>query len=340
MPKKYSALILPGGGLGDLIVSAPIVRWLTNQLGDLFDFQMALPTSEQNYRDILEIFAPESLEHKTHSFEKESPPPDYHDHMEISMNEICLVRISEAARAEIWPKIKVFLQGSLRCQALGKTVIHAPYMNNALVRQLVKKGLTRQTSPLWSLGFDDSQIKEILDYQPNFESLPPLPIELEGKKYITINDGWAGEIKSRPTKSWGKEKWAEFVRLARKSGLFVVQLGGTSNGEDYNVDLNLRGKLSLKESLSVLKASQCHVDIEGGLVHAATALGTTCVVLFGPTPVKYFGYPQNTNLTHGSCQDCWWILENWMNECRWEKDNVCMNHAPENVLESVLKRLA
>jgi ADP-heptose:LPS heptosyltransferase len=51
-----------------------------------------------------------------------------------------------------------------------------------------------------------------------------------------------------------------------------------------------------------------HIDDEGGLVHMATALGTKCAVLFGPTPVGIFGYEQNINICADTCKECFGIV--------------------------------
>ena len=128
------------------------------------------------------------------------------------------------------------------------------------------------------------------------------------------------------------------MRLCHSNGIFTVQLGSLNNGEDYDVDLNMRGKTTFKESLRWLENSMCHIDIEGGLAHAATALGTKCIVLFGPTNKAFFGYPQNINLNAASeCVNCWWKRQDWMEKCM-NSDHVCMSHRPEDVF-SVLSVL-
>ncbi len=65
----------------------------------------------------------------------------------------------------------------------------------------------------------------------------------------------------------------------------------------------------------VLKKSLLHIDCEGGLVHLATQLGTKCIVLFGPTPINMYAYPQNINLVSPKCSNCMGTHKDWAFSC-------------------------
>jgi ADP-heptose:LPS heptosyltransferase len=68
-----------------------------------------------------------------------------------------------------------------------------------------------------------------------------------------------------------------------------------------------------------------HIDNEGGLVHIAACLGTTSVVIFGPTSADYFAYLDNINVRPPVCGDCWWTTKNWMDICPLgHKQPLCM----------------
>ncbi|MBR5162824.1 MAG: hypothetical protein IKW79_02235, partial [Schwartzia sp.] len=88
----------------------------------------------------------------------------------------------------------------------------------------------------------------------------------------------------------------------------------------------------------VLRNAVLHVDIEGGLVHLATQLGTKCAVLFGPTPVTFFGYPQNINIVSPRCAGCHGLYED-LNHCAKEQaEPECMRSiTPEMVMEAIAK---
>lgn len=209
-------------------------------------------------------------------------------------------------------------------------VANFPYINNQTSNLGVKMGLNRITMPQWSLGVPTEEWT-----YPGLSASEDIEEFNLPNKFITINDGWNRTFPDRMTKAYPAESWRRFVALVKENGIPVVQLGSLDNGEDYEVDFNLRGKTTFGQSLSILKRSSCHVDIEGGLVHAATALGTKCVVLHGPTNGEFFSYAQNANLIHGSCQGCWWLLPRWGHECIAKLDNVCMKHDPQVVMNSV-----
>jgi hypothetical protein len=65
----------------------------------------------------------------------------------------------------------------------------------------------------------------------------------------------------------------------------------------------------------LLRATSLHLDDEGGLVHLAACYGRRSLVVYGPTPSSYFGYPQNINVDPERCGGCWWIDELWMDRC-------------------------
>ena len=169
---------------------------------------------------------------------------------------------------------------------------------------------------------------------------------LQGVKFITVHDGWDENTKTKTgssTKSYPPQKWQELVSLLKHefSDYTVVQLGGLGNGSDIEgVDLNLRGKTTLKEAASLLAASSLHIDTDSGLVHIAVSLGTPCAVLFGPTNVKYFSYNEVPNyiaVPSHLCGNCWWSADGWMKTCpRGLNAPECMNSIePIDIIKSI-----
>ena len=172
-----------------------------------------------------------------------------------------------------------------------------------------KDGLSRYTAYNRYPGFrvTDYRTKVPLDhaagvrFQEDFQSVP---------RYITINYGWdmpEGRPSSQPqAKVWPFAYWKQLVQQLKEAwpDVAIVQTGAKGfphvpgcdryeQGHDWNYV-----KWLLKESL-------LHIDIEGGLVHLATQLGTKCIVLFGPSPMQYYAYPDNINLRAGTCHDCY-----------------------------------
>lgn len=103
------------------------------------------------------------------------------------------------------------------------------------------------------------------------------------------------------TKNWPSERFGELARilLARYDGLRVAIVGGKGDVEvgDAIVNLsgaparvsNLCGRTSIAESFDVLSRCDLLVANDTGPVHMAAAVGTRCVVLFGPTRPDWTG---------------------------------------------------
>ena len=148
-------------------------------------------------------------------------------------------------------------------------------------------------------------------------------------RYITINYGWGGHRDSFPdkipNKVWEIDRYSEFNRLfhAAFPGIKIVQIGIQGGAQIDDVDYYLFGK-DLELVKYALRDSILHVDCEGGLVHLATQLGTKCVVLFGPTPIHYFGYKDNINIMSGVCCDCYYLYNDFSVCARGLNHPECM----------------
>lgn len=104
-----------------------------------------------------------------------------------------------------------------------------------------------------------------------------------------------------PTKNWPAERFGELARilLGRDESLRVVIIGGKGDVEvgQKIVEMsgfpertsNLCGKTSIAESFSVLARCERLIANDTGPVHMAAAVGTKCVVLFGPTRPDWTG---------------------------------------------------
>ena len=162
------------------------------------------------------------------------------------------------------------------------------------------------------------------------------------KRYITVNYG-NGSCKdgSKIAKMWPLENFNKLVHLFKKQypSISIVQLG-TSDAERIDgVDRNILGE-PFELVIHILKNSILHIDIEGGLVHLATQLGTKCAVLFGPTPEFYYGYEENINIKVGDGHDCCGVYMD-SNRCArgMEKPECMYSITPEIVMERVKEHL-
>ena len=315
-----TAVFFPGAGLGDMICSLPTLDFMLDLLPD-FEIDVCNTGNTDNYRAII---GPERAA-RLRSINSAETKEQYHVWFECHEFVRCLFspQILEANKGlmafyEMHQKRRAFLNRMDEVFPAG---------GNQMARLAAYRGLNRITLPQWCIGIDKPTYPVIVP-----DAMVPLNVV---SPYITINDGWTDSCQgARPTKALSPDRWADLVRRCRENGITVVQLGSGKLGKNYDVDSQLRGKTTFAESLSILKHSLCHVDIEGGLVHAATAMGTPCVVMHGPTDAKFFSYPQNTNLTTGNCPPCWHMHPSWTTDCL-RGDFACMQHKPKDIFRAV-----
>jgi ADP-heptose:LPS heptosyltransferase len=161
----------------------------------------------------------------------------------------------------------------------------------------------------------------------DFQILKQLP-----KAFMTVHHGAGGQFiergkgKQNPwTKNWFVDRWAGVLEYLRSAGYEVIQLGVPYDGYIPGA-VDLRGKTTITEAAAILKNALLHLDTEGGLVHLARATGTKSLVLFGPTPVEFYGYDDNINIRAGECRDCWASHPNWLLKCQWGHERpLCMD---------------
>jgi ADP-heptose:LPS heptosyltransferase len=104
-----------------------------------------------------------------------------------------------------------------------------------------------------------------------------------------------------PSKEWPVARWERLVRLlAEQQSLPIVLLSPPLRGELYaSLGMavppgrgGLLAPLPLVDVLRVVGAASLLVSVDGGVMHAAVAMGRPTVALFGPSdPAIWFPYP-------------------------------------------------
>ncbi|SDH92049.1 ADP-heptose:LPS heptosyltransferase [Pseudobutyrivibrio sp. 49] len=158
------------------------------------------------------------------------------------------------------------------------------------------------------------------------------------KQYITVNYG-NGKCSdgSLVSKAWALEKFNNLVEeiYKRHPGMIVIQVGDAAAETIKGVNCSFKGE-PFENLAYILKNSRLHIDIDGGLVHMATQLGTKCVVLFGPTPVEIYGYKQNINIVSKDCNGCFGLYKNMYQCAKGYEKPLCMeNITVEMVMDKV-----
>ncbi len=120
-----------------------------------------------------------------------------------------------------------------------------------------------------------------------------------GQGFVVIEPNVPDFKTVAPNKQWPIIRYNKVARLLEKSGRQVVQF-------KYKGGHEIPGVLQIKtptfrHAMAVLKHAAAYVGPEGGLHHAAGALGVPGVVLFGGfIPPSVTGYDFHTNLTGGA----------------------------------------
>jgi hypothetical protein len=112
-----------------------------------------------------------------------------------------------------------------------------------------------------------------------------------------------------PNKQWPVERFQQVSDELTSAGFTVRQF---EYGRPNRVAIGVRTP-TFREAASLLKSARMAILAEGGLHHAAAAVGTPAVVLFGGfVPPEVLGYDTHVNLTGGvtacgsykRCQHC------------------------------------
>ncbi len=198
-----------------------------------------------------------------------------------------------------------------------KYIDYHPALDGLFADFVVDRGLSRKDFLSAISGFNppDSVLPYELPEEPFLKKMG-----LNDSEYITIHDGWDINIckaSVRPTKSYPIDLFAKVIILIKNQypSIKIVQVGSTIGSDIAGVDINLRGATSLAQCALILNQAKAHIDTESGLVHLATSLGTSCVVMFGPTNISYYGYPENKNIKPKGCWNCMHVTDTWMESC-------------------------
>jgi len=296
--------ILVEGGHGDMAIAAP---WLET-------FRDAIGTDQKlnlyaRCPELLNICLPWLTEKvKTlDEFNKDRETFSYYltvtDMVHWTCNELNLVMpVTMAALFQIWlDRSKPFQHFFPH---FPKT---APFFSNAVI----DAGMNRNTFIFYQMGFKPR------DFEYKCERPKEMP-----EKCLVINDGFASWHRTnRATKCWDIHHWDSFLRRfkSKHPDITIVQVGSGFNSIPLRSDINLIGKTKLADLIAWVTHADYYVGNDSGPTHIRHWSKKPSVVLFGPSPEKYYGYPENINLTSKVCYPCYWMREDWNEVCKLER---------------------
>ncbi len=335
---QLAVAVMASGGLGDFIVIGRFLRDLNKSTeGFTFDVFCASPAVAQLALSKVPGFAgafPDTVGHfATRAYD-----------LTLQIHQMVVVHheATRWKRVRQSPRMLAAIQRAMRTRSLGLEpyVLNHPRLDNGLARKAVFSNRSRR------------------DYLHHMTGIPYggdlLPLEgddsalarfgLEGKRFITVHNGFDTNFfvtGQRATKCYPYFDEVVASLKAARPEILVVQIGTTTSEPIATADVNLIGRTSLREVIGLLRHAELHLDNEGGLVHVAACHGRRSLVVFGPTPSDYFGYPGNINMDPRLCGGCWWIDELWMDRCpRGLKQPECTyTQPPTDVAAAALQAL-
>ncbi len=161
------------------------------------------------------------------------------------------------------------------------------------------------------------------------------------EKTVTLAPGSAWE-----TKQWGNDKFLSLARILTQRGIGVIVIGGASErvvGDSVrslcpeNSVLDLAGRTSFLDSMTAIKASSLLVSNDSAPVHAAVAVGTKILAIFGPTSPSFgFAPPKG-------CGESIELSGLWCRPCTPHGSHTCPIYTHECMrgltVEAVLDRV-
>jgi hypothetical protein len=190
----------------------------------------------------------------------------------------------------------------------------------------------------------EAHILEALSVKVGLKTAPNKPViflsEEEKLKFALPNGDkpWVamhstGVTEMTENKNWYPERFLAVSQKIRKFSR-VVQLGKIGD-PDLDVDLDLRGRVTPRQAAAVLVSCSALVCQVGFLMHAAAAVGTKALVIYGGFEAPWeSGYDSNLNFfTPLACSPCW-----LSGPCPFDKE--CMKRIePDQVIFALNKIL-
>ena len=150
-----------------------------------------------------------------------------------------------------------------------------------------------------------------------------------GNPIILIEPTIKGHLQEN--KNWGKHNWQHLTKQLDKNNIRTIQLNHFYS--KLNLTSNIHTVHSIREIFAYISIADMIISHEGGFHHAAAALGTPGIVIFGGyIDPKITGYPIHTNLT-GTKVFCGNLIP--CSHCRKAMNSI----TPEKVVYETLKIL-
>jgi heptosyltransferase-2 len=148
---------------------------------------------------------------------------------------------------------------------------------------------------------------------------------------------------AHPDKLYPLEHWAKIARALSETGGFTPVFSGAPLDVDVYKELeklsgihclNLAGKLSLRQSMTLYKQMKLAICVDSGPAHLSAAVGTPTIAIFGPTdPVRWRPFGDQHVALFDDTLEC--------RPCNYNKtciDRPCLTQfAPQRIIKTALE---
>jgi heptosyltransferase-2 len=187
------------------------------------------------------------------------------------------------------------------------------------------------------LPIQDNYLEAWISQQETEELLKLVPELASIRKPVLLHAAAA-----HPDKLYPLEFWAQIARALADAGGFTPVFSGAPLDIDLYKELgilsaipclNLAGKLSLRQSMTLYKEMKLAICVDSGPAHLSAAVGTPTIAIFGPTdPVRWRPFGEKHVALFDdqlSCRPC-----NYRKTCI---DRPCLTQFdPRRVIETAL----
>ena len=245
----------------------------------------------------------------------------------------------------IRPKFEwmVFRKSQSLAKKNGYRLIHVDMLIHSYAKHQTKKRM------IWKSGGHAMQViaknfnASIQDPLPElyFTSLEVswakefIESQIRAGSYIVVEPGtntdWFGDLRS-----WPFDRWQELVSYIKKTHPeFSILQVGLPDTQLLEGVVDLRGQTSFREAALVIKNSRLFIGTEGGLMHAAAAVKTSSLILWGGITLPSFaGYQNHQKILSNfvSCAPC--------GQLGWcDNDRKCMMNLTTSMAILMLDKL-
>jgi len=333
------------GGIGDHLIAARFIRDLMTEIGDVpFDVYAQKPAVAQWILSSFPSFnACYGENYATYSSALESYPWVFRlfSFIDVKHGRRPSLQVTDRATERLLAIAKAVHDYNSKLEML---IDQHPRLDGYLGEVAVRHEFNRMTMQQGVAGIhyggDVLSLKETGSVLQKYG--------LAGLTYMTIHNGFDADFRIGQEMVGGVSTktyphFAKVLSILRKvwPDLCFVQVGVQTSVPIEGIDVNLVDKTSLQECAEILRHSILHIDGESGLVHLAACLNVKSCVVFGPTPVDFFGYGQNINVPPSFCGNCWWMTADWLRNCpRGFNEARCLSEQdPQVIVDKIVAEL-